>query len=528
MENISALRSISLARFLSVAFCFFFVSSSWPQSLGGAVTKRALIIGNGAYQHLPSLKTPIANTTALADVMKALGVKVTLKTDLGIADLSQELNAFAETIGPGDIVLLYFSGYGIQAKAGNAAEEQRENWLVPTGFDPASPRRISQQAYAISRVTELWNDRKAGPKLVVIDANRLCSELDSRATDIGLMAEDPRTEDTLIAYAAAPEQLAVDPPDNGVNLFTSNLISALGEPGLTAIQIFNHVQNRVRSQSGEKQTPYFNSIAIKDFYFVDPPKVVESKPEIKPGEIRVNRKDSLQYAWVPAGSFEMGCVPVDGDCANDERPRHHVKISRGFWLTNTEVTVSAYELFTRVTGHPGPSKTKTNPKWKLSELPVTKVGWNDAEDYCKWTGGRLPTEAEWEYAARAGKPDQVYPWGNEFNADFCNSVRSGKGRGAYTETAPVRLFDMPNGWTLFGMIGNAREWVSDTYVANGYTTAGASTTDPQVSEPGKQRVLRGGSFGDGEKQLRTSARDHLEPQRLDNQTGFRCVVSELQ
>src|ERR1700728_2019271 len=182
MEGKSALRSISRASFLSVAFSFFFVSSSWSQSSGGAVTKRALIIGNGAYQPLPPLKTPIANTQALADVLKAQGFEVTLKTDLGIAALSQELNAFAKSIGPGDVVFFYFSGYGIQAKAGNAAEEQRENWLVPTSFDPASPRRISQQAYAVSRVIELWNDRQAGLRLLVIDANRPCSELDPRAT----------------------------------------------------------------------------------------------------------------------------------------------------------------------------------------------------------------------------------------------------------------------------------------------------------------------------------------------------------
>ena len=202
------------------------------------------------------------------------------------------------------------------------------------------------------------------------------------------------------------------------------------------------------------------------------------------------------------------------------------EISHGFWITNTEVTVSAYERFTRVTGHPSPPKTKTNPKWKLSEHPVTEVTWQDAEDYCKWTVGRLPTEAEWEYAARAGKPDQVYTWGNEFDPNLCNSMKSGKQRGDFTETVPVRRFDTPNGWNLFGMIGNAREWVSDAYDPTAYAKAGTAS-DPHMSEPGRDRVLRGGSFGDGEKQLHISARDHLEPHKHDNQTGFRCALLEL-
>ena len=182
--------------------------------------------------------------------MKSLGVVVTVKTDLDIAALSQELSHFADSIRPGDIVFLYFSGYGIQAKPGYAAAEQEEtqNWLVPTSFDPINRHRVSRRRYAVSLVTEVWNEHKAGPGIIVIDANRICAKLESRATDIGLIAEDPRTEDTLIAYAAEPEQIAADPTDGAMNLFTSNLISAVREPGLTPTQIFNRVQNRSQTR----------------------------------------------------------------------------------------------------------------------------------------------------------------------------------------------------------------------------------------------------------------------------------------
>jgi formylglycine-generating enzyme required for sulfatase activity len=215
----------------------------------------------------------------------------------------------------------------------------------------------------------------------------------------------------------------------------------------------------------------------------------------------------------------MGCVPDDHRCEKDELPRHEVAIKPGFWITTTEVTVNAYVYqFKRE-----PPKTETNPRWKYTDLPVTKVKWQDAEDYCEWVGGRLPTEAQWEYAARGGATDdRTYPWGNKFDANRCNSEKYKARRKVYPEATPVSIFPA-NGWNLFGMIGNVREWVLDVYNPASYSEKEPST-DPRASEPGKDRVVRGGSFGDAEKQLRTSARDHRPPGKFDNATGFRCVI----
>ena len=246
-------------------------------------------------------------------------------------------------------------------------------------------------------------------------------------------------------------------------------------------------------------------------------------PDLKPGQNRENPKDELIYAWVPKGSFKMGCVPGDGACLPDEKPQHPVKIESSFWMTRTEVTTEAYERFTRETGHRQPGKTQTNPKHMGTDLPVTRVSWDDAKAYCEWAGGRLPTEAEWEYAARGGKDDLKYPWGNDFNPNLANSFKTDdKLKKPFIETIPVRRLGKGNGYDLFDMAGNAREWTSDVYDPEVYSHPG--TTNSFGS--GKERVVRGGSFYGSDKHLRISARDHLDGTRFDNQTGFRCVIPE--
>ena len=233
----------------------------------------------------------------------------------------------------------------------------------------------------------------------------------------------------------------------------------------------------------------------------------------------------------------MGCVTADEACGSNEKPQHEV-YTHGFWITTTEVPVKEYQRFAEKSGKRKLPESKTNEKGKLTDLPASEVAWQDAADYCKWAGGssngRLPSEAEWEKAARGGKENSIYPWGIAFDPEKATSTETGKTRGQryrerkkFTETTPVAFYD-PNGYGLYDVAGNVREWTLDAYDPDAYKKP-PPFRDPIVNTGLKdERVLRGGAWDENHKTLRLSARDHWSGSKGDNKTGFRCVVSEVQ
>jgi formylglycine-generating enzyme required for sulfatase activity len=217
------------------------------------------------------------------------------------------------------------------------------------------------------------------------------------------------------------------------------------------------------------------------------------------GPTKVNSKDGLTYVWIPPGTFQMGCSPGDAECSDYEKPAHQVTITKGFWMGQTPVTQQAYQ---RVTGE--------NPSsFKGANLPVEHVTWNEAKTYCIAIGGRLPTEAEWEYAARAGSTGARY--GNLDEIAWYQGNSGGK-----THEVGQKL---ANAFGLYDVLGNVLQWVAD-WDAN--YRSGAQN-DPPGAENGEHRVLRGGASGSSSSVARVSGRLWDVPGRRFFRVGLRCV-----
>ncbi len=292
--------------------------------------------------------------------------------------------------------------------------------------------------------------------------------------------------------------------------------------------------------------------------------------------------------WIPGGTFVMG---GDNEMGNDALPLHEVALE-GFWMDETEVTNAAFAAFVTATGYVTTAEKKPDTKdfpdvpadklvagsvcfhapkedvpldnffawwrydagadWRHPEGPKSNLGgrdkhpvvhlsWDDAVAYAKWAGKRLPTEAEWEFAARGGKARQRFGWGNEPTLGGKWQANAWQGRfpsenskaDGFYGAAPVKSF-APNGYRLYDMAGNVWEWVADWYRPDYY--AKSPTADPRgpddsldPEEPGvKKKVQRGGSFLCSDRyclRYTNGARGKGAPDTGASHVGFRCARS---
>ena len=241
---------------------------------------------------------------------------------------------------------------------------------------------------------------------------------------------------------------------------------------------------------------------------------------------------------IPEGTFEMG-NPF-GEGFDDNLPMHTVKID-SFYMDKYEVTVSQFKIFLDETGYDF-DRTVLQAIWAdyrvspKDDHPVVNINWYDASAYAKWAGKRLPTEAEWEYAASGGLKGKRYPWGNFITKDDANfhrywkkddeygqphSKKKGKDKWRYS-TAPVGSFE-PNGFGLYDMAGNVAEWCQDWYQWDYYKIS--PENNPTGPEVGTTKVTRGGHWYSWHKGLRAYNRGDNPPdvKRWQDVQGFRCV-----
>ncbi len=242
----------------------------------------------------------------------------------------------------------------------------------------------------------------------------------------------------------------------------------------------------------------------------------------KAGERKTVTVNGVEFAfrWCPPGTFTMGSPNSEDDRSDDEE-QHQVMLTNGFWMLETEVTQKQWKA---VMGN--------NPSnFKGDDLPVEKVSWNDCQEFCKKCAQlgfpvQLPTEAQWEYACRAGSTT-AYFWGNALNGDKANCDGNypcgTTTKGPYlVKTTPVGSYQ-PNAWGLYDMHGNVWEWCQDWY-AKAYPSG--SVTDPTGPSSGSNRVSRGGCWDSSARYCRSASRDYSGPGNRDDHLGFRLVKGQ--
>jgi formylglycine-generating enzyme required for sulfatase activity len=231
----------------------------------------------------------------------------------------------------------------------------------------------------------------------------------------------------------------------------------------------------------------------------------------------------LDMVLIPAGCFEMGDHFNEG--SPDELPVHNVCITSSFYMDVHEVTNAEYAACVSASACTAPAVSNSfsrgsyygNPTY--DNFPVIYVNWNQATAYCLWAGKRLPTEAEWEYAARGGSPGMRYPWGDSISGTNANYWDSGDPWD--NDTSEVEYY-AANGYGLYDMAGNVLEWVNDWYSSTYYSSS--QTYDPHGPGSGTSRVLRGGHWYDSSSFLRVSVRYYYTPTNQNGIGGFRCAT----
>lgn len=288
---------------------------------------------------------------------------------------------------------------------------------------------------------------------------------------------------------------------------------------------FNKVKDR-RSKV-ESQRPWTFDLRLLTILLLLPTAVFSQAPEV------------TGMVLVPAGEFWMGRTHLSlpdelgwvERARMDDRPVHLVSID-SFYMDKYEVTNAGYTRFIEATGNRKPHHWIHGkyPEGK-AEHPVYNVSWDEAAAYCKWVSQRLPTEAEWEWAARGGLDRKLYAWGDEH-------PRARGGRLGYQAAGAVERAVIgrvgtsivgsfpPNGFGLYDMIGNVWEWVADWYAPNYYSIS--PDRNPPGPDSGNYRVIRGGGWPDADDRfLRVYYRNFTDSSARFNTIGFRCAKSVL-
>lgn len=542
--------------------CFFIILWGWGQVQAqdrGIVVKQrsvsppmnseqrvALVIGNGAYETAP-LRNPINDARAMGKALSELGFEVIERENINQKDMKREIQAFGQKILKGGVGLFYFAGHGMQVNG--------RNYLIPVAANIEHEKQVEYEAVDVGSVLTEMDYARNRLNIVILDAcrdNPFSRSFRSQA--LGLASVNAPTG-TLIAYATAPGSVANDgPQEHGV--YTGELIRVMQQPGLKIEDVFKQVRSAVRESTEGKQVPWESSSLEGDFYFKMPaggetpvytvernapvplPPAPRSETPVRPAlKTWKEPVTGMEFVWVPGGCYLMGSPQTEIGREADEGPVHEVCVD-GFWMGKTEVTNGEFKKFQPKHD----SRDYQGHSLNGDKQPAVFVSWKDGTAFAQWlaeqNGGqykfRLPTEAEWEFACRAGTDGARY-WGSEpgractfENVGDQSTTRQWAMENAhdcddgYAVVAPVGSFQ-PNAFGLYDMLGNVAEWCSDAYSADAYTKHQRMNPALTGDKPGVEHVIRGGFWHGEPARTRCALRAAGLPGGMNDDLGFRLV-----
>jgi len=495
-----------------------------------AADRVALVIGNQEYRSAPKLAAPRADATDVAATLVSLGFRVVGGTqrDAPLVDatkpaLEAALATFSDAASRADIALVYYSGHAVQAQLRGQA--QPKNWLVPV--DARIPRLSLLPSQAINVQDSVLGLLRARVlNLLILDAcrdNPFLGEWQQQepaeTRNLGGTKGLTRMEGpgVLIAYSARDGETARDRAGGDRNSpYTSALLKHLGERDLAVQFLFGRTRATLRQMpDAAQQNPVeYGEMPGDPVYLaarIPPPHRPEPAPMPivhvhptpsplpAPGVAFRDCAECPEMVTIPAGSFIMGTPATEAGRENREGPQHRVTM-RLFALGKYEVTFAEWDVCAAAGG------CSDRPSGQVNKSHPVGVSYADAQQYVQWlsqrtgTQYRLPSEAEWEYAARAGTTQARY-WGEGIGVNQANCV--GCGSQWEKQTAPVGSFG-PNRFGLHDMIGNVWEWAEDCWNEN-YTEA-PSDGSARVSGDCSYRVVRGGSYYGFQRNARSGSR----------------------
>jgi formylglycine-generating enzyme required for sulfatase activity len=507
-----------------------------PLADAPAIAKRALVIGISNYRHANALPETINDANRIKQLLQTrFGFPedaITFMTDAPgtkeellptYTNLVAAFDALLNGLDKESEVVVFFSGHGTRF--------DNHDYLVP---QDGLIGNVKATCLDYDEFRSKLTSKSPARALLIVDA---CRSVTGKGAEAGLgeagVDLGPQIAELLSCRASELSQVG-KPEDFHESVFTHYLLQGLegdAEAGTSSGEItFDSLERYVKRQVSryvssryqDSQNPIGHTTSGAMVLARVGAVKLTSKAEKMPvaqGNLRRNPKDGAQLVWIPSGEFAMG----DND--RIDNPVHHVMLD-GYYIYKYPVTVGQYEMFCRDTNRQMPPAPDFNPAWSKKDHPIVNVSWIDAQAYCQWAGVSLPTEAQWEKAAR-GPENFRFPWGDTFdgtklwNSNARDNIPSTvDGTASVTRTEKV----FANAYGCVDMAGNVWQWCLDMYDKNYWSTA--TRYNNPVNLEGTMRVARGGPWRSnfGTVIYRTSFREQRGQASYGFTLGFRCVL----